>query len=53
MVNDDGRGMDAATLAQIQDPFFTTKCKKTGLGIPFIFQAAEQAGGRVTIDSAP
>jgi hypothetical protein len=52
-VNDDGRGMDAETLAKVQDPFFTTKCKKTGLGIPLLSQAAKQAGGLVTVDSSP
>ena len=52
-VIDDGRGMDAATLANVRDPFFTTKHKKTGLGIPLLTQAAEQAGGAVTIESAP
>jgi hypothetical protein len=52
-VNDDGRGMDAETLAKVRDPFFTTKRKKTGLGIPFLSQAAQQAGGVVTVDSAP
>jgi hypothetical protein len=52
-VNDDGRGMDAETLAKVRDPFFSTKHKKTGLGIPLLSQAAEQAGGKVTVDSAP
>jgi len=52
-VIDDGKGMDAATLARVRDPFFTTKRKKTGLGIPLLSQAAEQAGGRVRVDSAP
>lgn len=52
-VNDDGRGMDAGTLAKVQDPFFTTKRKKTGLGIPLLSQAAKQAGGQVTVDSSP
>lgn len=52
-VNDDGRGMDGPTLAKAWDPFFTTKHKKTGLGIPFLIQAAEQTGGQVAIDSAP
>ena len=52
-VKDDGRGMDAETLAKVQDPFFSTKRKKTGLGIPLLFQAAEQAGGTISIDSAP
>ena len=52
-VIDDGRGMDAATLARVRDPFFTTKHKKTGLGIPFLSQAAELTGGQVTVDSGP
>jgi len=52
-VNDDGGGMDPETLAKVRDPFFTTKNKKTGLGIPLLTQAAEQAGGKVIVDSAP
>jgi hypothetical protein len=52
-VIDDGRGMDAGTLAEVRDPFFTTKGKKTGLGIPLLSQAAEQAGGKLTVASAP
>lgn len=52
-VNDDGKGMDPETLVKVRDPFFSTKNKKTGLGIPLLTQAAEQAGGRVTVDSAP
>ena len=52
-VIDNGSGMDAETLAKVRDPFFTTKHKKTGLGIPLLAQAAEQAGGNVTVDSAP
>ncbi len=52
-VVDDGKGMDAATLGKVRDPFFTTKHKKTGLGIPLLLQAAEQTGGTLTIASAP
>ena len=44
--------MDAETLAQVRNPFFSTKKKKTGLGIPLLAQAAEQAGGGLTIDSS-
>ena len=51
-VIDDGRGMDAETLARVRDPFFTTKHKKTGLGIPFLAQAAELTGGQVAVDSS-
>ena len=52
-VNDDGKGMNVETLAKVRDPFFTTKHKKTGLGIPLLSQAAEQAGGMVTVASVP
>ncbi|HUJ16939.1 MAG TPA: ATP-binding protein [Nitrospirota bacterium] len=50
---DDGRGMDAETLARVRDPFFTTKHKKTGLGIPLLSQAAELTGGSLAMKSAP
>jgi hypothetical protein len=52
-INDNGSGMDRETLSKVRDPFFTTKGKKTGLGLPFLAQAAEQAGGEMTIASAP
>jgi anti-sigma regulatory factor (Ser/Thr protein kinase) len=52
-INDDGKGMDSETLAKVRDPFFTTKGKKTGLGIPLLAQAAEQTGGKFIIDSVP
>ena len=52
-VRDDGDGMDAETLSQVRNPFFSTKQKKTGLGIPLLAQAAEQAGGGLTVASEP
>ena len=52
-VRDNGKGMDAGTLARIRDPFFTTKQKKTGLGIPLLAQTAELTGGSVEIASQP
>ena len=52
-INDDGKGMGPETLAKVRDPFFTTKRKKTGLGIPLLAQAAEQTGGKLIVDSAP
>jgi DNA mismatch repair ATPase MutL len=49
---DNGIGMDAATLKQVMDPFFTTKPeRKTGLGLPLLAQAAELSGGKVTVNS--
>jgi len=35
------------------DPFFTTKRKKTGLGLPLLAHTAGLCGGRVVIESAP
>jgi CheY-like chemotaxis protein/anti-sigma regulatory factor (Ser/Thr protein kinase) len=52
-VADQGIGMDAATLARSQEPFFTTKepGKGTGLGLALAHSFAEQSGGRLTIES--
>jgi len=52
-INDDGKGMGPETLAKVRDPFFTTKRKKTGLGIPLLAKAAEQSGGQLIVDSVP
>ncbi|WP_419899088.1 response regulator [Roseomonas sp. USHLN139] len=54
-VTDTGTGMDAATLAQAAEPFFTTKPKDqgTGLGLAMATGFAEQSGGALAIDSAP
>jgi anti-sigma regulatory factor (Ser/Thr protein kinase) len=50
-IRDNGKGMDKETLTRTRDPFFTTKQKKTGLGIPLLAQSAEQTGGRLSIES--
>lgn len=56
-VRDDGRGMDAATVRQALDPFWSEAGKHpgrtVGLGLPFAKQAAEQCGGSFALDSAP
>jgi hypothetical protein len=55
MVRDDGRGMTEDEKARALDPFFTDGTKhsgrKVGLGLPFLVQATELAGGRWEIDS--
>ena len=54
VVADNGRGMDAATANRAVDPFFTTReTRIVGLGLPLLRQAAEAAGGSLTVDSAP
>jgi anti-sigma regulatory factor (Ser/Thr protein kinase) len=51
-VEDNGRGMDAETLARVSDPFFTTrKTRHVGLGIPLFKAAAQRCAGDLTITS--
>jgi anti-sigma regulatory factor (Ser/Thr protein kinase) len=53
-VDDDGCGMDEATVASVIDPFFTSRTtRKVGLGLPFLKQAAEACNGDMQIDSTP
>ncbi len=54
-VSDTGCGMDAATLARVVEPFFTTKPtgQGTGLGLALVKGFTEQSGGGMTIESAP
>jgi PAS domain S-box-containing protein len=53
-VTDTGAGMDAATLAQAIEPFFTTKgVGGTGLGLSMVQGFVEQSGGRLRIGSVP
>ena len=53
-VIDDGTGMDAQMVAQVTDPFFTTRTtRKVGLGIPLLKAAAEACNGFLAISSVP
>lgn len=54
-VIDAGAGMAPEVLAQALDPFYTTKApgQGTGLGLPQAYAFAAQAGGLLTLDSAP
>lgn len=52
-VTDNGRGMSRAERARAFDPFFTSKRKRTGLGLPLLAQTAEFCGGRVVLRSVP
>lgn len=51
-IQDNGRGMTAAQLTQVYDPFFTTRnTRHVGLGIPLFKAAAERCNGDLTITS--
>lgn len=51
---DDGVGMDAETVQQVTDPFFTSRTtRNVGLGIPLLKAAAEACEGGLTLTSTP
>ena len=51
-IEDNGCGMTPEQIAQVEDPFFTTrKTRKVGLGVPFFKYAAQCTGGDFKITS--
>lgn len=52
-VRDDGSGISQELLAQVFEPYYTTKAQGTGLGLATVRSIIEGAGGHVTVSSEP
>lgn len=50
---DTGPGIDAAHLAKIFEPLFTTKPGGTGLGLPICADILERLGGQISVHNQP
>lgn len=54
VIADNGKGMSPELLAQVTDPFTTTRTtRRVGMGLPLLRLTAEQTGGALEIQSAP
>jgi len=52
-ISDNGSGIDAAALARIGEPFFTTKTTGTGLGLAVVTAVTRAHQGVVQFRSRP
>lgn len=52
-VHDEGPGIPAELQARVFEPFFTTREKGTGLGLPLARKLVEANGGTLTLESQP
>lgn len=52
-VSDTGVGMDAATLARVFEPFYSTKARGHGLGLPTTLSIVKEYHGALAVKSEP
>jgi signal transduction histidine kinase len=52
-VRDQGPGIRPETISKIFEPFFSTKTKGIGLGLPITERIVRAIGGRIEVDSTP
>ncbi len=50
-IRDSGKGITAADLQRVFDPFFTTRARSTGLGLTCVYHILRKHGGLITADS--
>lgn len=48
-VTDSGRGIPAENLPNIFDPFFSTKARGTGMGLPVVLRIVKNYGGKIEV----
>lgn len=53
IIKDNGRGMSAEVLAQVFNPYFTTKATGTGLGLSIVSRIVEDHHGEIRMESDP
>lgn len=51
VIADTGLGMSPETISKAFQPFFSTKSKGTGLGLPIVERIIKQHGGCISVDS--
>lgn len=52
-IGDTGSGMTPEELAQVFEPFYTTKSRGLGLGMPYAKRVIEEHGGSIRLESEP
>jgi two-component system sensor histidine kinase AtoS len=50
-ISDTGEGMDTDALRRVFEPYFSTKTRGTGLGLPIAKRNVELNGGTIAVDS--
>jgi len=53
IISDTGKGIEKELIEEIFNPFFTTKPKGTGLGLPITKRLIEQHGGSISFKNNP